>query len=193
MTCDKLIDATPEFSRIVQLDQLVGGVLVVKLDPSQKELDALAERFDVDALSALTGKVELSLLPNDDVLMNASFQARVKQQCSVTLQPMESEVSTMFSTTYTENPDPNWGHDEEEFEDVDEDIEPPEAIIDGKIDIGEAVAEQLALEIDPFPRVQDATFDGFSTDPGGENAPVPEKKNPFAVLEQLKTKQKNTE
>ncbi|MFC1672767.1 DUF177 domain-containing protein [Pseudomonadota bacterium] len=193
MTYDKLINATPEFSRIVQLDQLVGGSLVIELDPSQKELDALAERFDVDALMGLRGKVEMSLLPNDDVLLMASFQARVKQHCSVTLQPMESDISAMFTTTYTESLDPNWGHDEEEFEDVDEDIEPPEAIVDGKIDIGEAVAEQLALEIDPFPRVQDATFDGFSTDPGGESAPVPEKKNPFAVLEQLKTKQKNTE
>mgnify|MGYP006448887657 FL=1 len=56
---------------------------------------------------------------------------------------------------------------------------------DGGFDLGESVAEQLLLEIDPFPRADDAVFNDLSSagdDDGTQRA------NPFAVLEQLKKK-----
>ena len=123
--------------------------------------------------------------------MEQNFTANLTQLCVVTLELINSVISSRLTTTYSENADDDWGHDEEEFEDLEAEIEPPEALLDGKIDLGEACVEQLALEIDPFPRVQGATFDGYSADPQGPKAGALEKKNPFAVLSELKTKQEN--
>ena len=47
-------------------------------------------------------------------------------------------------------------------------------------------SEQLALEIDPFPRAEGAEFPGYSSGP----EPVEKAKSPFAALEDLLKKQK---
>ena len=185
---------TPEFSRLIKVADLGAQALNVDVEANAQELAALTERLGVDALERLTGQGTLQILPDDEVLMKMTFSARIAQTCVVTLQPMHSDISSTFTTTYAENADADWGHDEEEFEDLDIDIEPPEPLLNGKIDIAEACVEQLALEIDPFPRVQGATFDGYSAIPHGgahvENTAAAgdfEKKNPFAVLSKLKT------
>ncbi|MBF0248374.1 MAG: DUF177 domain-containing protein [Alphaproteobacteria bacterium] len=153
---------------------------------SDRERAALAERLKIDRLDALNAHALLTLLPSGDVRLDVRFQARVTQTCSITLDPVHGEVSRAFTTTYSAHADEDWGHGEEEFTDLDDDIEPPEPIIGGTIDVGEAVVEQLALEIDPFPRVKGAHFDGFSTDPKGPEPEPEEKRNPFAVLSKLK-------
>jgi len=182
-----------ELPRIVRVEKLGLQEFTQDIQANERELKALAERFKVDSLDALSAQVSLQLLANGDVLMTASFQARVTQTCVVTLGPVTSDISSSFTMTYTEGPETEGGHDEEEFADLDDDIELPEAIVDGKIDIGEAIAEQLALEIDPFPRVKGAKFDGYFTGTEAEKAQVPEKKNPFAVLSKLKVSPETSE
>jgi len=176
----------PELSRIVRVEKLGLQEYTQDFQANDRELKALTERFKIESLDALSAQVSLQLLTNGDVLMSASFQARMTQTCVVTLAPIFSEISSGFTMTYTEGPDAEGGHDEEEFVDLDDDIELSEAIIEGKIDIGEAVSEQLALEIDPFPRVKGAKFDGYFTGTKAESEQVPEKRNPFAVLSKLK-------
>jgi len=183
----------PELSRIVRVEKLGLQEYTQDFQATERELKALAERFKVKSLDALSAQVSLQLLANGDVLMTASFQARVTQTCVVTLDPVTSEISSNFTMTYTDKADAQGGHDEEEFVDLDDDIELSEAIIDGKIDIGEAVSEQLALEIDPFPRVKGAKFDGYFTGTKAENEQVAEKKNPFAVLSKLKVSPETSE
>ncbi len=61
---------------------------------------------------------------------------------------------------------------------IDPDAEDPPELIEGdEIDVGALVIEQLALEIDPFPRKPGAVFD-----PGPEESPP----SPFAVLKDFK-------
>jgi len=182
-----------ELSRPVAVADL--GNLEFEMDilPSEKELLAVGARLKVDSLDIFGAKVFLKLLPSGEVRLNATFKARVSQICSITLQPVENEISSEFTTTYAHDADEDWGHDEEEFADMDTDIEPPEPIVDGKIDIGEAIVEQLALEIDPFPRVKGATFDGYSTGPVGKDDVLRAKKNPFAVLSKLKSTPETSE
>lgn len=182
-----------ELSRIVHVEKLGLQEFIQDIKANDRELKALAERFKIDSLDELSAQVSLQLLSNDDVLMTSSFQARVTQTCVVTLDSVTSDISSNFTMTYTDGPEAEGGHDEEEFADLDDDIELPEPIIGGKIDIGEAIAEQLALEIDPFPRVKGATFDGYFTGTEAEKAQVPEKKNPFAVLSKLKVSPESSE
>ena len=183
----------PELSRIVRVEKLGLQEYTQDFQATDRELNALAERFKIKSLDALSAQISLQLLSNGDVLMTASFQARVTQTCVVTLDPVISKISSSFTMSYTDLADAEGGHDEEEFVDLDDDIELSEAIIDGKIDIGEAVSEQLALEIDPFPRVKGAKFDGYFTGTKAESEQVTEKKNPFAVLSKLKVSPETSE
>ena len=183
----------PELSRIVRVEKLGLQKYTQDFKANDRERKALTERFKVESLDALSAQVSLQLLTNGDVLMTARFQARITQTCGVTLDPVKSEISSSFTMSYTESPDAEGGHDEEEFADLDDDIELSEAIIDGKIDIGETVSEQLALEIDPFPRVKGAKFDGYFSGTKAESEQVPEKKNPFAVLSKLKVTPETSE
>ena len=180
-----------EFSRPVAVAELTTGESVFDIAAKPEELKALAQRLGVDGLERLKAQAVLQILPNGDVRMTMTASALVRQTCVVTLAPMDSEVNLDFTTSYSETPDQDWGHDEEQFEDIDDDIEPPEDIENGQIDLGEACVEQLALEIDPFPRVKGATFDGFTTDPNAALEDAQAKPNPFAVLSKLKTNGEN--
>lgn len=176
----------PEFSRVVQVSDLGTHRKTLDIAAQPGELAALARRLGVHSLDGFEAQATLQILPNEDVRLDMLFEATVRQTCVVTLQTMKTKISTSFTTTYSDLSEESWGHDEEEFEDIDEDIEPPEPLIDGKIDLGEAAVEQLALEIDPFPRVKGAKFDGYSTAPKDAAGEDTGKPNPFAVLAQLK-------
>ena len=185
------LDVPPEFSRIVQVSELGDTPLHQDLTATPDECTALAKRFDVQGIVSLDAQVKLTLLPNKDVRVDTHFKAQLQQTCTVTLQPMKTKASADFSITYSPDADEFLGYDEEDLDTLDPQFEPFEPLIEEKIDIGEAIAEQFALEIDPFPRVKGTVFDGYSTGrKGAANAPL-EKKNPFAVLSQLKTKQEN--
>jgi len=176
----------PELSRTVMVDKLGLQPFVLDITPSAGELKALADRLKIDSLDALQAQISLQLLPNDDVRLDATFSAHITQTCGVTLDPVENSISSSFSMIYSDEAEEFFGPEDEDSADLDEDFEPLEPIEDGKIDVGEAVVEHLALEIDPFPRVKGATFDGYSTGNGDAEEAVLEKKNPFAVLSKLK-------
>ena len=175
-----------EFSRPVQIEKLGLQGYSQKIKPRPEELEALAERLKVDRLDSLNAEITLELLPNNDVVMQGRYSAHLTQTCVVTLEPVESDVSNEFTMTYSESAEEYFGSEDEEDDEHDPDFDPPEPIEEGIIDIGEAVIQQLALEIDPFPRVKGATFDGFSAGVSGDEEPTNEKKNPFAVLSKLK-------
>ena len=64
----------------------------------------------------------------------------------------------------------------------DDQVDPPDAIIDDTIDLGVVAAEFTALALDPYPRKPGAAFDDL-TDPGDAEEP-----SAFAVLERLKAR-----
>jgi uncharacterized metal-binding protein YceD (DUF177 family) len=187
----------PEFSRVVHVTDLSVAQKSLAFEASPGELAALTQRLGLEALESLAIGAELHLIANGDVLAKFTYTAQIEQRCGITLQPIKSTISTEFTTTFSVDADSDWGHDEEQFEDLEADIEPPEPLVNGTIDIGEACVEHLALEIDPFPRVQGATFEGYSTDSigtaQGEIAEVSPKKNPFTVLSKLKPPKENNE
>ena len=63
------------------------------------------------------------------------------------------------------------------------DVDPPEPIEGGVIDLGRLATDALLLGIDPYPRKPDAVFDH-------ETTPPDPKDHPFAALQALKAKPK---
>lgn len=105
------------------------------------------------------------------------MRAQVIQACVVSLDPVEAVLEVPFHRLF--------GPSEASERDVQilpEDADPPDPLIGGAIELGEAVAEELGLALDPFPRKPGAEF--RSAEEGEPRG------NPFASLAKLKEKPK---
>ena len=186
-TPDKIPD--PEFVREIEVAALNGERHEFEVTATPAEMAALAIRFGVDGISNLTARVLLTpFASGNKVALKARFGADVAQTCVVTLEPVtnriEGEILAEFvQRAFTDRPD--------DIEFGIDDDEPPEPIVDGRIEFGELIAQNLGLLIDPFPRAPGAVFEPVSIgEDEGMEAADEARPNPFAVLERLKT-QKN--
>ena len=148
----------------------------IEIVATPAERDALAARFSLLSLDALEAQLTVYDDPIGEIVVEGELQARLVQQCVVTLAPVSSTVSSSFDQRYTLNPaDPD---DEQEF--GPDDIEPPEPVVGDSIDLGELVAQFLLLSINPYPRAPDA--EGESVQYSSE---TPDD-GPFAALARLR-------
>ncbi len=146
-------EPSPELSRVVDIHHLEEGENVIKIDASDEERAKLARRFGIQKIDRLIASVQLEVdKKKTKIHLTGELDADVTQECVVTLQPVENQIESAFERNFSDSPDLEGEPEEIDLGTVGED-EPPEPILDGKIDIGEIIAEQLALEIDPFPRV----------------------------------------
>ncbi len=175
--------ADVEFSRPVRVDQLSARINRLNVVADGAERIRLAARFDLVELRSLEADVELRPLGRSGrVRVKGGLTAEVVQTCVVTLAPLEATVTEVLDLTFgpceaaedeTGEVDLSWDRDD-----------PPDPIIDGVIDIGEAVAEHLALALNPFPRAPDAEFE-----PPAEREDAPDERvGPFAGLATLRRK-----
>lgn len=175
-----MIPIVPEFSRIVRVDQIPAAGITLDLTAKPAELKALAERFGVQSIDRLDARVTLKAIAGGALVrVDGHFSAQVVQTCVVTLEPVPDDLDEDFSLTFgaaaLEEPG-------EEIELSLDEEDPPDPIVDGHIDVGEAVAEHVALALDPFPRKPGIAFDGGPDEPAEEE----KKPSPFAVLAQLR-------
>ncbi len=84
------------------------------------------------------------------VRLSARLRAEVVQSCVATLEPVSAAIEEDFSLLFAPDRDA----------DADLLLRPEDELIeplgDGIIDIGEAVAQQLSLALDPYPRASSA-------------------------------------
>ncbi len=169
---------TPEFSYPVDVSRISSSPMKIELTADEKQRRALAERFKIISVDALTAEVNLKRVNRSQIRVRGSFDAEVTQTCVVSLEPFRDTVSDSFSVLFGENQTARPNEYEIELS-MDEDEE-TDVAEDGKIDVGELVAEYLALSLNPFPRRPGASF-SYET-------PREEKKSPFAALEKLRLK-----
>ncbi len=176
----------PEFSLAVAVESLEDGETVIDIEADADERAALARRFGLLALDSLTAKVGLTPVDGGLVRVHGALAAEVTQACVVTLEPVTTRVEASFERLYGATaPEEAGGL----ITDADTE-ESPEPFTDGAVDVGEAVAEHLALELDPFPRAPGAAFDGFSGRSKSVGGDDTGDAGPFAVLARLKEKPK---
>jgi uncharacterized metal-binding protein YceD (DUF177 family) len=164
-----------EFSRPVAIDRLPPGESVHDVAAAPAERAALARRFGLLALDRLEARVRLTPLAGGLVRLAAELSADVVQECVVSLEPVPSRVEERFTLLYG-------GRGEEPEEVVlSGEAELVEPAPGGIIDLGEAVAQQLSLALDPFPRAPGVTLPQAA--PEAEAA-----QSPFAALSRWKEK-----
>ncbi len=172
----------PEFSRPVVVDAL-SPEEEREITAKPEERKALAKRFGVVSVDSLSARLHLKRIAGGRLIrLSGHLDAKVVQTCVITLEPVPQTVSEDFTLVYAPpgqiSDDPAELHLSLDAED------PPEPIQGGQIDLGEAVAEHLALGLDPFPRKAGAEIPQMGDDDQEEEAP--ERPNPFAKLAVLK-------
>ena len=102
----------------------------------------------------------------------------VEQSCVVTLEPVRQAVEASLDLRILD----------EGGVPADDDPDSPDEIesAGGMVDLGEAVAEQLALALDPYPRAAGAELPEFDPPEEPVAPEPPAKPNPFAALAKLK-------
>jgi uncharacterized metal-binding protein YceD (DUF177 family) len=119
--------------------------------------------------------------------VEGTLRAEVIQACVVTLDPVPARIEDSFVRTYTSKP--SSVAEAEAVVDLDQE-EPPEPIMGGAVDIGEAVAETLGLALDPYPRAPGAELSPIIGDAAGSagdvtNSGEKERESAFRALKGL--------
>ena len=170
-------DNQHEFSRLLRLSELDQAIVERTLSASPVELLALAKRFDLVELRCLSASLAADRVP-DGVLVRVTglLRAEVVQRCVVTLEPLAADVDAQVDELFG----PDTGTMEIADTPYDE-VTPPEPFDGDAIDLGELVAQQLALVLDPYPRKSDSIAEGVisSEKPSGSDEVT---NKPFAEL-----------
>jgi uncharacterized metal-binding protein YceD (DUF177 family) len=171
----------PEFSTVIEVDEIPSKGLQMQLKADATQREALARRFDILGVDSLSAECRLTLLAGGPMVqVKGTILAVVQQSCVVTQASLKQSMRVPFSLEFAPA-----SMVEENVELTLEDADPPDVILEGKIDVGEAVAQQLALALDPYPRQDGVDLDQvLDALPEGRKALLDrtEPKNPFAAL-----------
>jgi uncharacterized metal-binding protein YceD (DUF177 family) len=138
--------SAPELSRLVKPRALPAEALVI--EASEAERAALAERFGITGVLALSARVDFAT-KDEAVLANGTLTATLAQPCAITGEELTYDVEEALALRFVPAGSvADYAPDEEielDSEDLDE-----IAYEDDAFDLGEAIAQTLALAIDPY-------------------------------------------
>ncbi len=175
----------PEFSRPVRLDTLGAAPRTIAFTADESERAALAQRFALVSIDALSGQAEV-WRDAAGPMATLTLSARIVQSCVASGVPVPATIAAVTRLRFLPA-DQEIAGDEIEL-----DEEACDAVFfdGGAIDLGEAAAETLALEMDPFPRSPDAASALARAGVIGEDeaAAIAEAAGPFGGLKALRDK-----
>jgi uncharacterized metal-binding protein YceD (DUF177 family) len=169
-----------EFSRPVAVDQIGPQETERQIVANAAERARLVERFGLLALDGLKATLNLKRDRGGVVQLRGRFEAEVVQACVVTLEPVRSRLSESFRVAFGTGSAAGVGVVVIGVEDED----PPEELTEGRIDLGETVAQQLAVALDPYPHAPAAGKKAAAPERGAADAE--KTASPFAVLAPLR-------
>lgn len=146
----------------------------------------IAERLELDGLQQLEASLTVRRdgpadRPTTGVFIEGTLRASGTQTCVVSLEPVPFNLDVGFEGMALPSDSSEFERDELTLED--DEVELLGEITDGVLDISEIVVQQLALDLDPFPRAEGAET-GWQGDTADDDETQAE--SPFAALAQLK-------
>ncbi len=169
---------TPEFSRIIDIRDIAGKTH--ELIATTEECTALAKRFGIVSLDRFTAQLVLEK-DGATIFARGKISAQLQQLCGITAEEFPVSLSEDIEIRF--EPEAEMKEEitpDEEIELTEQDFD-VEYYAGDKIDIGEAVAQSLAVAIDPYPRGPNA-----DDAEARANISAPEDNSPFAALKDLK-------
>ena len=164
------------FAHRLKLDQLRDGERL-DLEADEAERASVAKRLGLEGLDRLEAHAVLSRT-GEIVRAEGRVLASLAQSCVVTREPVAAHVDEPFTLVFMREPQVGGPDDEIELGEAECDV----VFYDGgAIDLGTAIADTLALSLDPYPR-------SASADAALKQAGVLTEADasPFAVLAKLK-------
>lgn len=140
------------------------------LETTATDLAGLADRFGFAALASLEVRLEIARVGPDAWDVTGRLQARIVQPCIVTGDPVPESVDFTIEERYVRAA--------VEDDEIVVGLEDSEPLVDGCIELGEMVAQSLALAANAWPRTADA--------PDEFKAGNVDDAHPFASLGSLK-------
>ncbi len=170
---------TPEFSRTIKVDQIKRLTGVSHIEADQAERAALMRRFGLSSLDRLEADYDLTE-DQGAIVAKGRVRATLAQPCVATGAPVQEVIDSEMLLRFVEE-----GSDMVAGEELELDAQDHDTIgFDGQvIDMGEAVAETMALAMTPYPRSPEA--DAVLREAGVMSE---EQASPFAALLSLKDK-----
>ena len=135
---------TPEFSRLIDTRNVPDGVL--KLEANADERAALARRIGIEAVERLTAAV--TLVPAGGIItVSGQVSAAVVQLCGISNEPFPVRIAEPLALRFIHGITPHKPDEELEIDaEACDEIE-----FEGtQFDLGEQIAQTLALAIDPY-------------------------------------------
>lgn len=164
------------FAHHLRLDQIRDGERL-DLNADEAELQSVAKRLGLASIDRLEAHVTLSKTA-EIVRVEGRLVATLEQACVVTGDPIAAHIDEPFTLLFTPEPPASGPEEEVELGESDCDV----VFYDGAaIDLGGAVADTLALSLDPYPR--SAAADAALKEAG---VLTEEQASPFAALAALK-------
>jgi Large ribosomal RNA subunit accumulation protein YceD len=161
-----MTDVAGPLSRSIPVTDLPPEGIEITVEASPEEREALARDFKLPAIHALTGTFRISGT-RKRVHASGRVDATISQICVVTLEPFDSNIREDVEVDFAASP-ASAGQGED----------PPDEIVDDRVDLGWLTAEFLALGLDPYPRKPGVDFAFEAADDRPES--------PFAALGMLK-------
>lgn len=173
------------FHRYIDVESIPPKGKTIKIEADDAERAELATRFELVSVEVFFAEILVRPLPKGKFfILEGKYEAKIVQNCVISLQPFESSVKGSISRRFGSAPPIE--EDVEVLIELDEE-DPPEPLDEGRIDVAEAIAEEFGVNLEPFPRSPGSDFEGYQV--GNENEKV-EKAGPFAALAALKEKMK---
>ena len=164
------------FAHHLRLDRITDGERI-DLSADDSERKAVAERLGLETLDRLDAHATL-YRTKDVIRAEGRLAAALDQRCVVTGEPVAAHVDEAFEILFMPEPQVARADEEIELAATDCDV----VFHDGStIDLGAAIADTLALGLDPYPRSAGAAVALKEAGVVDESAA-----GPFAALAQLK-------
>ena len=177
-----------DFQRLVAVRKIGEAGLVQSVEPTSEERARIAEFLDILEMKRVACEISLTRWRARGIKVQGALEAVAVQACVVTLEPVEETISATFERRFL----PHDMMDDDAPQDevfVDPEGEDPPEPMAAEIDLGEIVVEELALNLNPYPRKAGSALPEAGTDPV-EPAQL-QKEKPFAALAKLKLKPRN--
>lgn len=158
-----------EFSRPLEVARVANSGSHEKIKADASECESLAARLMLPAVHGVSAHLVAKPWRGGGLKVTGELQADIEQQSVVSLENFRSVIKCSVERYFL---NAHAGADLES----DGDIDP---IIGGIVDLGEIVVETLALELDPYPRMEGEVFQSAVESQAEEELKKP---NPFNVL-----------
>ena len=192
MTAEPMPDprAPALFSYLIDVEAIPEGGLDVSIAADAATLQALAAADDLPGIGRLEADFHVAPKSLQRFNVTGEMRARVTQICGVSLEPFDSDIVESIDVDFAMPQDVrdakaahvtgSHGNAKNAGVAVGEEPDPPDMIVDGKIDLGALACEFLALGLDPYPRKPGVVFES------PDNPGLDKSDSPFRALRKLK-------